>query len=93
MKNNINRSHEEHKNRIIMRKAHFEVPSEVIGNFTEKMTELELENSIVGKNEDGEIEVEVYYEKDESDSVDELETYLEELKEGIEEEEEGEEDN
>lgn len=75
-----------------MRKATFEVPSEVIGDFTEKMTELELDNSIVGRTADDEIEVEVIYEKNESDQVDELEAYLEELKDGLDEEEEEEED-
>jgi hypothetical protein len=66
-----------------MRKVSFEVPSEVIGDFTEKLTELELENSIVGKTQDDEIEVEVYYEKSESKLVDELEEYLDELKGGL----------
>lgn len=75
-----------------MRKVVFEVPSEVIGQFTEKMVELELENSIVGKTEDDEIEVEVLYEKDEVQEVDELEEYLEELIDGIEEEGEEEEE-
>lgn len=75
-----------------MRKAKFEVPTEVIGEFTEKMVELELENSIIGKTEDDEIEVEVLYEKNEAQAVDELEEFLEELIEGIEEGEEEEED-
>lgn len=75
-----------------MRKVSFEVPSEVIGSFTEKLTELELENSIVGKTQDDEIEVEVYYEKSESKQVDELEEYLEKLIEGIDEDEDEEED-
>ena len=66
-----------------MRKVSFEVPSEVIGDFTEKLTELELENSIVGKTQDNEIEVEVYYDKSESKQVDELEEYLDELKGGL----------
>lgn len=69
-----------------MRKAIFVVPSEVIGEFTEKLTDLELENSIVGKADEDEIEIEVLYEKNESKQVDELETFLEELKNGIEEE-------
>ena len=73
-----------------MRKISFEVPFEVMGDFTEKLTDLELENSIVGKTEDDEIEVEVYYDKSESKQVDELEEYLDELKEGLEEEEEDE---
>jgi hypothetical protein len=67
-----------------MRKAIFEVPSEVIGEFTEKLTDLELENSIVGKNDEEEIEIEVLYEKNESDQVDELETFLETLKDDLE---------
>lgn len=73
-----------------MRKISFEVPSEVIGDFTQKLTELELENSIVGKTDEDNIEIEVYYEKEESKKVDELEEYLEELIEGMEEEEEDE---
>lgn len=77
-----------------MRKATFEVPSDLMGDFTEKLTELELTNSIIGTTEDDEIQVEVYYEKDESDAVDELETFLEELKEKeCDEEEEEEEDD
>lgn len=76
-----------------MRKMNFEVPPEVIGDFTEKLTELELENSIIGKNEEGAIEVEVIYEKSESDQVDELEEYLEELIEGLEDEDEEEDEN
>lgn len=75
-----------------MRKARFEVPGEVIGEFTEKMVELELENSIVGKTEDNEIVVEVLYEKSEAEQVDELEEYLDELIEQIDEEEEEEDD-
>lgn len=73
----------------------FEVPSEVIGDFTEKLTELELTNSIVGLNEDDEIEIEVVYEKNEADLVHELEVFLDELKELPEEEhlEEGEDED
>ncbi len=65
--------------------AIFEVPTEVIGEFIEKLTDLELENSIIGKNEDEEIEIKVTYEKDESHVVEELETFLETLIYGIEE--------
>jgi hypothetical protein len=70
-----------------MRRIIFEVPQEVIGDFTEKLTELELENSIVGKTENGKIEIEVSYEKSESDQVDELEEYLGELIDNLDEEE------
>jgi hypothetical protein len=76
-----------------MRKAMFEVPSEVVGEFTEKLTDLELENSIVGKNDNDEIEIEVLYEKNESKQVDELEAFLEELKENLEDDDEEEDDN
>lgn len=76
-----------------MRKARFEVPGEVIGEFSEKMVELELENSIVGKTEDNEIIVEVLYEKVEAEQVDELEEYLDELIESIEQEDEDEEED
>jgi predicted CopG family antitoxin len=76
-----------------MRKAIFEVPSEVIGEFTEKLTDLELENSIVGKNDEEEIEIEVLYEKDESKQVDELEAFLEELKEDFENSDEDDEED
>lgn len=76
-----------------MRKASFEVPPAVIGDFTEKMIELGLANSIVGKTETHDIEVEVSYEKHESDSVDELEELLNELISELEEEEEEEEDD
>ena len=71
----------------------FEVPSEVVGEFTEKLTDLELENSIVGKNDNDEIEIEVLYEKNESKQVDELEAFLEELKENLEDDDEEEDDN
>ncbi|MBA2611914.1 MAG: hypothetical protein H0U95_08090 [Bacteroidetes bacterium] len=76
-----------------MRHATFEVPSEIIGDFTEKLTELELDNTIAGKTDDGEIIVQVSYEKDEADKIDELEEHLEELIEGIEEEEEEEDED
>lgn len=64
--------------------AIFEVATEVIGEFIEKLTDLELENSIVGKNNEG-IEIQVQYEKDESNLVEELEAFLETLIYGIEE--------
>ncbi len=76
-----------------MRKANFEVPAEVIGGFSEKMLELGLNNSITGRTENDEIEIEVLYEKDESDQVDELEEYLDELISELEEQEEEEDDN
>jgi hypothetical protein len=70
-----------------MRKAEFEVPSEVMAEFAGELAERGLDNTVTGKSEDGEILVEVIYEKEESDSVDELEAFLDELREQIEEEE------
>jgi len=57
-----------------------EVPSELIGIFTEKLIEQELENSISGRNEDDEILIEILYEKEETSAIDELEQFLEERK-------------
>lgn len=77
-----------------MRTAQFEVPAEIMADFSEKLNELELQNSIEGKTEDGDILVEVYYSRDEAGAVDELEEYLESLVDDLEdkEEEEDEED-
>jgi len=63
-----------------MRTLKIELPPELMKEFTKKLTELELENSIVGRNDDDEIIIEVYYEKSESEEVDELEEFVEELK-------------
>jgi hypothetical protein len=77
-----------------MRKIEFEVPTEVFGDFTEKLAQTGLDNRVLGKNEDDEIEIEVSYEKEEADLIDDLEEHLEslidELEEGEEEEEEDE---
>lgn len=58
-----------------------EVPAELFGDFTEKLEATGLNNRVLGKNEDQEIEIEIFYEKDEAEIVDELENYLEEIKE------------
>lgn len=71
-----------------MRTAQFEVPAEIMADFSEKLNELELQNSIEGKTEDGDILVEVYYSRDEAGAVDELEEYLESLVDDLEDEEE-----
>lgn len=57
-----------------------EVPPSLIGDFTEKLIELELENSITGKNDDEEILVEISYLKEETPEIEELEEFLEEQK-------------
>lgn len=71
-----------------MRKAEFEVPSEVMAEFASEMAERSLDNTVTGTNEDGDILVEVLYEKEETKIVDELEQILDGLREQIEEDEE-----
>lgn len=66
-----------------MRKAEFTVPTEVMAEFTNEMTERDLENKVVGTTEDDEILVEVSYDKEEAQAVDELEEILDNLLEGI----------
>lgn len=76
-----------------MRKIEFEVPSEVFGDFTEKLAETGLDNRVLGRNEDDEIEIEVNYEKSDAGLIDELEEHLHDLKTELESEEEEEEDD
>jgi len=76
-----------------MRKAEFEVPSVVMAEFAEEMASRDLDNKVIGTNEDNEIVVEVNYEREESKSVDELEKILDNLREQMEEEEEEEEED
>ena len=71
-----------------MRKVEFNVPTEVITEFAEELTNRDVSNSIIGTTEDDEIIIEVEYEKSESDAVDELEAILEKLCAEIENEEE-----
>jgi hypothetical protein len=76
-----------------MRKIEFEVPAEVIGDFTEKLAETGLDNRVLGKNEEDEIAIEVYYEKSDMAIVDELEDHLNDLKRELYEEEEEEDED
>jgi len=55
----------------------FEVPSEVMVDFSEKLDELELSNQIVGKNDSDEIIVEVYYSHQQKSEVLDLVDWLE----------------
>ena len=71
-----------------MRKVEFNVPTEVITEFAEELTNRDVSNSIIGTTEDDEIIIEVEYEKSESEAVDELEAILEKLSAQIEDEEE-----
>lgn len=76
-----------------MRKATVEVPIEAMVGFAAKLGSTNLENQISGITEDHEIEIEIFFEKHESDEVDELEEYLEELIDSLPEEEEEEEED
>lgn len=76
----------------IMRKIELEVPAEVFGDFAEKLAESDLDNRVLGRNEDDEIEIEVYYDKSEAILIDKLEEYVEKLKEQLEEEEDEDQD-
>lgn len=71
-----------------MRKAEFTVPQEVAVAFCEELINHNLSNEITGVSEDDELVVEVSYERDESDAIDELEQHLDKLIE-----EEGEEED
>ena len=73
-----------------MRKAEFEVPQEAMTEFADELASRNLNNTVIGTTEDGEIIIEVEYDKDESDNVDELEDILEKIR--IEAEEESEDD-
>lgn len=75
-----------------MRKAEFEVPCEVMAEFADELASRDLDNKVVGTNEDNEILVEVIYEKEETKIVDELEHILENLREQMEEENEDDDD-
>ena len=70
-----------------MRKAEFAVPSEVMAEFANEMAERDLDNKVVGTSEDDEILVEVSYEKEETQVVDELEAILDNLREQVEDDE------
>jgi len=65
----------------VMRKLEFIVPAEVIDDFVEKMIDHQLNNQITGINSDGEIIIEITYERDDEESVNELEDYLDDIKE------------
>ena len=75
-----------------MRKAEFEVPQEAMTEFADELASRNLNNTVTGTTEDGEIIIEVEYDKDESDNVDELEGILEKIRIEAEEESEDDED-
>ena len=74
-----------------IRTKEFEVPRDFIEGFAEALAENELTNEINGVTEDGEILIEVSYEKDERAAVFALTELLDDYYDS--EEESGEEDN
>lgn len=70
---------------MMYRIAVFQVPTQVIGQFIEKLTDLQLENSIVGRTGNDDIEINVTYEKNQSKEVEALELFLETLIQEMEE--------
>lgn len=71
-----------------MRSKEFEVPTDFINEFAEALAEHELTNEINGVTEDGDILIEVSYEKNERASVFALTELLDDYHEGEESEEE-----
>lgn len=63
-----------------MRKAEFIVPQHSAVEFADAMLERELKSSITGTTQDEELVIEVEYEKNETDQVDELEEILDKLR-------------
>jgi len=61
-----------------MKKRKFEVTPDQMADFAEMLAELELDNDIAGKTEDGDIIIHVFYERDDSDKVLELMEWLDE---------------
>jgi hypothetical protein len=62
-----------------MRKIEFYVPEKIMADFAEELSSSMLPNKIMGKTDDNKIIIEVKYEKDESEMVDGMEDYLDEL--------------
>lgn len=70
-----------------MRNAEFNVAPEIIVEFVVELTNRNLDNSLIGITNEGDIIINVKYEKDESQDVDDLEEILEDLSARIEDEE------
>jgi hypothetical protein len=62
-----------------MRKLVLQIPSTLILEMATKISESNLENSIVGATDDDEVEVELTYSKEDEDAATEIETFLSEL--------------
>jgi len=69
-----------------MRKAEFYVPSEAMVEFADALASRKLDNTVAGTTHEGEVVIEVNYERDDTDDVDELEETLAKLRAQLEEE-------
>lgn len=76
-----------------MRTATVEVPADVIVEFAAKLSSSSLDNRISGATEDGEVEIEIFYERHEAREIDKLEEYLQELIDNLPDEDEEEEED
>jgi len=68
-----------------MRIAKFDVPAEVLAEFIDAVCDKELNSTVVSRTED-EYNIEIDFDKDDVDKIDELEEELDTLIENIEEE-------
>ena len=55
----------------------FNVPSEIMTEFVEQMTESQLENDVIGTTEENEVAIEVHYEPEDRYAVFELTEIIE----------------
>lgn len=62
-----------------MKKINFEVPTEGMPEFVEDLSSRNLSNSVLGTNEDGDIIIEVFYDKEDEDEINQLENLLEKI--------------
>ncbi|MBU0487983.1 MAG: hypothetical protein KKD31_08550 [Bacteroidetes bacterium] len=64
-----------------MRKIEFEVPEHLLADFAAEIADRNLANTITGTTSDKKIVIEIEFEREESDLIDELEDFFEELNE------------
>jgi hypothetical protein len=63
------------------RKAEFTVPTDVLAEFVEEITSRSMQATITGSSEEGDILLEIEYDKDETSEIDKLEAALDRIKE------------
>lgn len=68
------------------RKVEFEVPAALMPKFTEELVSKQLDHQLTGITEDDEIIIEILFNQDDPDEVEELEEFFDDLIENQEEE-------